>query len=774
MKGKNFIFFVLFVTVSFSTFAQNIVVSEDSTFSGTTGNALFEVHSANGNKGVLIPRLTTAQRTSIATTGVDEGLVVYDTNTHSFWVWNGSQWTELSDKQTLSLNGDTLHISNGNSVVIPVDSSAYQILSLSGDSLFISGGNGVALSQFMDNTDNQNLHISGYTLSIDNGNSVILPDSQQLSLSNDTLYLTNGGYVDLSIYMDNTDNQTLSLSGDTLYISGGDSVILPSITDSAWSLNGNSITNGQFLGTTNNQPLELYTNNTLHARLTQKGQLEILNTGGSVFIGEGAGNSSNITNGKNVLIGFQSGYSGTTAFYNTALGAQSLYSHTTGHDNVAIGYQSLFSSQTNFHNIAIGSQALYNNKANNNTAIGCQSLYNNISGLNNTAIGYTTMYQNTSGYNNTAVGYQAMYYNESGAYNTACGDQSLYNSKTGSYNSAFGRFALHNNRNGQRNTAGGYSALYSNTSGEYNTAFGTYSLFSDTSGLYNTAFGHNTLYSLIKGTENTYIGAFSDVESSNSETNYCTALGSRSKIANGVTNSTVIGYRAYTNQSNTIVLGSVNGINGATSDVNVGIGTSTPQVRLEVKGEPNTEIFRISNDGTTYPLQVFLGNDMSNVQNNDGVVYFEVIGNETYVFGGHVVADADASRHLGTSTHRWQDVWAANGTIQTSDINDKTNIKPLNYGLNEVLKLNPIAFRWKKDNLNYNDFKIGFSAQELQKVIPEVVIKDKDNPNSSLGVMYSDIIPVLVNAIKQQQTQIEQLKKQNEEILKRLNNLENK
>ena len=58
--------------------------------------AILDVDSPNNDKGVLLPRLTTAQRTAISGLGAsEEGLLVYDETTDSFWYWNGSQWQEM-------------------------------------------------------------------------------------------------------------------------------------------------------------------------------------------------------------------------------------------------------------------------------------------------------------------------------------------------------------------------------------------------------------------------------------------------------------------------------------------------------------------------------------------------------------------------------------------------------------------------------------------------------------------------------------------------------
>jgi len=138
---------------------------------------------------------------------------------------------------------------------------------------------------------------------------------------------------------------------------------------------------------------------------------------------------------------------------------------------------------------------------------------------------------------------------------------------------------------------------------------------------------------------------------------------------------------------------------------------------------------------------------------------------------------------LGNSDQRWQDVWAIDGTINTSDIRLKKNVKALSYGLSEVLQLQPITYRWK--NGPENKDKIGFSAQQLLEIIPEVVAThsyelDKEGgqairkENKNLGVYYSDIIPILTKAIQEQQQLIIAQQKANEQLEKRVLQLERK
>ncbi|MEP7377221.1 MAG: tail fiber domain-containing protein [Chitinophagaceae bacterium] len=110
---------------------------------------------------------------------------------------------------------------------------------------------------------------------------------------------------------------------------------------------------------------------------------------------------------------------------------------------------------------------------------------------------------------------------------------------------------------------------------------------------------------------------------------------------------------------------------------------------------------------------------------------------------------------LGSSTNRSTAIWAVNGVIQTSDARLKNNIHALRYGLKEVLLLNPVAYNWidEKDPAN----KIGLIAQEVRKVIPEVVVGDEKK--EKLGMNYAEMVPVLINAIRELKTKVEVLRK---------------
>lgn len=149
---------------------------------------------------------------------------------------------------------------------------------------------------------------------------------------------------------------------------------------------------------------------------------------------------------------------------------------------------------------------------------------------------------------------------------------------------------------------------------------------------------------------------------------------------------------------------------------------------------------------------------------------------------------------LGSSTNRWRVIYATNGVISTSDARDKENIQPLTHGLKELNKLNPVSYKWKEEKYGSTILsdkekraKIGFLAQELQTVLPETVQdsewRPKEGTNLSvyekkkvetLGVSYSEIIPVVVKATQEHQNTLNEIQKLLDETNTLIKQLEKK
>lgn len=87
----------------------------------------------------------------------------------------------------------------------------------------------------------------------------------------------------------------------------------------------------------------------------------------------------------------------------------------------------------------------------------------------------------------------------------------------------------------------------------------------------------------------------------------------------------------------------------------------------------------------------------------------------------------------------------------TSDINEKTDVVTIGNALNSVLQMRGVRFKWKNTGID----SIGVIAQEMEQILPEVV---HTSDTGRKTVSYGNIIGVLIEAIKDQQQQIDELK----------------
>lgn len=88
-----------------------------------------------------------------------------------------------------------------------------------------------------------------------------------------------------------------------------------------------------------------------------------------------------------------------------------------------------------------------------------------------------------------------------------------------------------------------------------------------------------------------------------------------------------------------------------------------------------------------------------------------------------------------------------------SDLREKKNVKELEYGLEQIAALNPVRFDYIAEE-SETSARLGFIAQDVMEQIPEAVSGD---PNIKLGLSVSDLIPALVNAIKELKERVEEL-----------------
>jgi hypothetical protein len=534
-----------------------------------------------------------------------------------------------------------------------------------------------------------------------------------------------------------------------------------------WSTTGNTGTNGgtantygtgtSFVGTTNSQNFIVRTNNVERLRFGTNHNIMGGNnsqaTGSNSFaygfstLVQGAhsialGYQDTITSAANFAFvagrenkiagayGFVGGYRNTAATTGTiAIGtgndatntnstAIGFENQSTGHTAVAMGYRNISSAfrSTAFghgntvsgnYSFAVG----YLNKVSQATsaAIGDSNTVTSLSsfavGINNTvqkSYGMAGGYKNLSdGLASIALGYQ----------NSITGNSSfaagILNQVSGSRSVALGdsNIVLSNYSfavGSQNRTNGGYSVAggLSNETGA--TASTAFGAFNKVLGNYSFAAGYNNI--LTAGT------------------NRVTAIGDSNNIAN--------------NAQWAIAIGQQNTITGSSSYA-IGNGNNIAGSRSFAVGDSNT-----ISAGHHYSFAFGKKANTSDL--------YQMVMN--FKNGYNLYTDANST--LGVSL-------AANGTTwaSISDRRAKENIKGVDLGLSAIMRLNPVRYNYK----GASSTSLGFIAQEMQEVVPEIV-QLPSAEKGMLSIRYTELIPVLVKAIQEQQYQIETLKQQNNEL----------
>ena len=462
----------------------------------------------------------------------------------------------------------------------------------------------------------------------------------------------------------------------------------------------------------------------------------------------------NTSGSYNVATGAYALLNNTTGSYNMAMGESALFLNTTGSYNMAFGSQALYQNSSGTSNIAIGTSALYyNSTGSNNDAIGDGALSSNTSGSDNNAMGYNALYANTVGTDNTAVGSKSLAYNTTGAENTATGNQALLSNTTGGDNTAGGWHALKTNTTGGFNTAMGMMALNSNTTASYNSAFGSKALASNSTGTLNTAIGSSALFSNTTGSNNIAIGTFSLFSSISGNEN--TAVGVNSLSANTTgTGSTATGSQslvANTTGSGNTAIGIYALYSNTTGSGNVALANALVN---NITGNYNTGIGYLADVTAT------------NLTNATAIGYNAAVSSSNaFVFGNSSVTGWGFGVNPGAAAIRVGST-AANGNGATltltgvwtnaSDISKKYNITEIIYGLTDIMKLHPVSYKLKgTDNED-----IGFIAQEVKEIVPEIVYGE----DGQMSMSYGQLTSVLVKAVQEQQLQIETQQKEIEEL----------
>ncbi len=283
--------------------------------------------------------------------------------------------------------------------------------------------------------------------------------------------------------------------------------------------------------------------------------------------------------------------------------------------------------------------------------------------------------------------------------NTAEGHDALFSLTNGTSNTANGHAALKANTNGDRNTANGALALFTNVTGSENTATGYTALFFNR-GSWNTANGIGALHSNATGTNNTANGQRSLYDNLNGSRN--TANGSAALGNNTMgNNNTADGFQTLGNNTTgsfNIALGNNAGSGVSTADDVICIGAAGADV------SHSCYIGNIFNQSSPSGLAVFV--------NSDGKL----------------------------------------GTIMSSR-RFKEDIKPMDKASEAILALQPVAFRYKKDFDPTGTAQFGLVAEDVAKVNPDLVVRDKEGKPYS--VRYDQVNAMLLNEFLKERKKVE-------------------
>jgi len=184
--------------------------------------------------------------------------------------------------------------------------------------------------------------------------------------------------------------------------------------------------------------------------------------------------------------------------------------------------------------------------------------------------------------------------------------------------------------------------------------------------------------------------------------------------------------------------------------------TSTLKSQIKVN---SSGYVGINNTSPTYRLDV------------NGNVRF-TYSSKSVSFDGSSIYPISANIDLGAQSNYWFKLYSTYAfftydPVIMSDLNYKTDVSNLTGMMEKIKLLRPVTYKLKADAIGIsvdktnNPLQYGFIAQELKEIFPDMV---STQPNEVLGIHYSEIIPVLVQAIKEQQEQIEALSKRVSEL----------
>jgi trimeric autotransporter adhesin len=380
---KN-LFFLLLLALSMSVSAQVGINTDGSV---PDNSAMLDVKSTT--KGVLIPRMTLAQRIAIASPA--NGLMIYQTdNTPGFYYNSGiatiPAWVMVGAGSSWGLTGNSGTVEGTNFIGttddVPVTFKLFN--QLAGKIEHSTNNTSLGYLSFCSNTTGNSNTAFGTMALYSNTDGYGNTANGRMALFSNTYGISNTAYGRNTLFNNTYGNHNTALGSAALY----------------------SNTTGY--------------SNVAIGTSALKSNTTISNL---VAIGDSALFNNGIGADGNTAVGSKALYSNSIGSANTAVGFHALYFNLTGSQNNAYGVYTLYSNTEGSGNTACGPAALYhNNEGDDNTASGWSALYNNTTGNQNTANGNIALLGNSTGNFNTAIGFYAMPTNTDGNWNTCIGE----------------------------------------------------------------------------------------------------------------------------------------------------------------------------------------------------------------------------------------------------------------------------------------------------------------------------------------------------------------
>ncbi len=440
----------------------------------------------------------------------------------------------------------------------------------------------------------------------------------------------------------------------------------------------------------------------------------------NVFIGNETGNL-NIDGNWNIFVGNRAGYANTSGDGNIILGDEAGRSNTTGSGNVFLGDWAGRDNETGESNVYIGADAgLSNTKGNYNVFMGSSSGLSNIEGTSNVFLGESSGYSNTYGNSNVFIGTESGWKNQTGDYNVFMGEAAGWGNIIGKENVFIGASAGELNSSGSYNVFMGTSSGYSNKDGNYNVFLGELSGYSNASGISNVFLGKEAGTANTLGSYNVFLGTLTGQENTIGQQN--------------------------------VFLGQEAGSANFSGNFNVAIGT--------LSGSSN--ILGSSN--------IFIGHQAGIEEYGSNRLYIDNAGlpwDEAFIYGEfdnnylRLYANVDVAGSL-----YYYNIFGK------SDEKLKTNIVDVSDVLDKVMSLRPVTFNWITTDSPKGKFQegeqVGLIAQEVETIFPEMVSTDKKGEKA---INYTKLSVLLLKAMKEQQSIIEDLKAENTSQMEKLQQL---